>query len=253
MRPGGVADLGESEVTEREIEVEGRELVIQTDGRVRRSPVPDEFSPTMFRHIVAAVDVLYRRNGAIPTVHDVAKDWENFDLKTVRKAFATEEFRQALSIRGIELDAKAGLTGEQLYALTILQDPTDRRTTRAKLEAVGIPIGKYRAWMRNPIFASAMNSQAEQNLGDAVQMALNKLVANAEAGDQRAIEKILEISGRHNPQQQEIQNAKTVVLTFMEVIQSEIQDKELLARIMSKVQGKIQTLTIVDSLRQIQQ
>lgn len=238
---------------DREIEVEGRELVIQTDGRVKRSPVPDKFSPTMFRHIVAAVDVLYRRNGKIPTPAEVAKDWDGFHLKTVREAFASDEFKQALSIRGIELNAKAGLTPEQLYALTILQDPTDRRTTKAKLEAVGIPMGKYRAWMRNPVFAGAMNSQAEQNLSDAVQMALNKLVANAEAGDQRAIEKILEISGRHNPQQQEIQNARTVVLMFMEVIQSEIQDKELLSRIMSKVQGKIQTLTIVDSIRQIQQ
>lgn len=199
-------------MTERDIETEGRELVIQTDGRVVRSPVPDDFSPAMFRHIVAAIDVLYRRNGQVPTPAEVARDWEGFTVKTVQKAFATEELKSALRIRGIEMNQKAGLTEEQLYVLTILQDPTDRRTTRAKLQDIGVPMAKYQAWMRNPIFASYMNTQAEQNLTDAVQMALNKLVGNAEAGDQRAIEKILEMTNRWNPQQQEIQNARTVVL-----------------------------------------
>lgn len=235
----------------REIETEGRELVITTDGRVVRSPVPDDFSPAMFRHIVAAVDVLYRRNGMIPTAHQVAKDWDGFTLKTVQKAIASEELKAALRIRGIEWNAKAGLTDEQLYALTILQDPTDRRTTKAKLEDIGVPMGRYRAWMRNPVFSGYMNTQAEQNLGDAVQMAVNRLVGNAEAGDQRAIEKILEISGRWNPQQQELQNARTVVLTFMEVIQSEVNDPELLSRIMTKVRGKMDALTIVQSLKEL--
>lgn len=251
--PGGWAPealVVEPNVT-RDIETEGRELVIQSDGRVQRSPVPEGFSPTMFRHIVAAVDVLYRRNGMIPTPHEVAKDWDGFSLKTVQKAFSTEEIKAALRIRGIEWNQKAGLTDEQLFALTILQDPTDRRTTKAKLDAIGVSMGKYRAWMRNPVFSGYMNTQAEQNLGDSVQMAINRLVGNAEAGDQRAIEKLLEMSGRWNPQQQEIQNARTVVLTFMEVIQSEVEDKELLARIMTKVRGKMEALTIVQSLKEL--
>lgn len=235
----------------RDIETEGRELVITTDGRVVRSPVPDDFSPTMFRHIVAAVDVLYRRNGQIPTVNEVVKDWDGFNAKIVGKAFATEELKAALRIRGIEWNQKAGLTEEQLYALHILQDPTDRRTTKSKLEDIGVSMAKYRAWMRNPVFSGYMNTAAEHNLQDSIQMALNKLVGNAEAGDQRAIEKVLEISGRWNPQQQEIQNARTVVLTFMEVIQAEIDDKELLARIMTKVRGKMDALTIVQSLKEL--
>lgn len=235
----------------REIETEGRELVIQADGRVLRSPVPDDFSPAMFRHIVAAIDRLYRRNGIIPTPAEVARDWEGFQVKVVQKAFATEELKSALRIRGVEMDAKAGLTDEQLYALTILQDPTDRRTTSAKLRDIGISMAKYQGWMRNPVFSGYMNTQAEQNLGDAVQMALNRMIGNAEAGDQRALEKILEMSGRWNPQQQELQNARTVVLTFMEVIQSEIDDPGLLARINSKVRSKLDSLTIVQSLKEL--
>lgn len=234
---------------DREIEVQGRELVIVHDGRVKRSPVPDGFSPSAFRHIVAAIDLLYRRNGAVPEVSDVCKEWDEFDAKTVRKAFASPELKQALSIRGIEIDSKAGLTQEQLYALTLLSDPNDRRTTKARLEGIGVSMAKYRAWMRNPVFSAAINQQAELNLGDAVSVAINRLVGNAEAGDQRAIEKLLEISGRYNPQQQEVQNARTVVLSFMEILQEELADEpEKLARIMSRAKTKAQSLSIVQSI-----
>jgi hypothetical protein len=237
-------------VTEREIEVEGRELVITADGRVKRSPVPDAFSPVMFRHIVAAIDVLYRRNGMIPSVTEVCKDWEGFDHKTVKKAYASPELKKALALRGIELDMKDGLTPEQLYALTILQDPSDRRSTKARLEAVGIPVGRYRAWMRNPLFSAAMNQQAEHNLGDAVQVALNRLVGNVEAGDQRAIEKVLEMTGRWNPQAQEIQNARSVVLTFMEALQKHA-PPEVLQAVLTDVSAKMQTVTIVQGLKEL--
>lgn len=239
------------ETLERPIEVKGRELLIKQDGRVVRSPVPDDFAPSMFRHIVAAADLLYRKTGRVPDQNEIMSSWEEFDKKTLGKAMASPEFKAALKIRGIEFDEKQGLTAEQLYAIQILQDPSDRRTIKARLEAVGISIGKYRAWMRNPLFASAMNSQAEQNLGDSVNVSINRLIAAADAGEPWAINKVLEMTGRWNPQQQEVQNARTVVLMMMEVIQSKIQDKVLLESILTEVRGKMTSLTIVQSLKEL--
>lgn len=236
---------------QRDIETSGRELVIKHDGRVHRSPVPDGFSPGMFRHIIAAVDLLYRRNGAIPTINEVMASWEGFDKATVSKAWSTPEFKEALSIRGIELDIRQGLSAEQLYCIQILSDPSDRRSNKARLESVGVPIGKYRAWMRNPVFARALSDQAEQNLGDGVSTAINRLLAAGDAGEPWAVNKILEISGRWNPNQQELQNARTVVLTVMEVLQSKIKDKELLREIVDEVRSRQTTLTIVQSLREL--
>ena len=235
-----------------DIEVDKRELVIKKDGRVKRSPVPDKFAPQTFRHVVAGVDLLYRQTGKIPTINELVKSWPEANVTTVREIWATPEFKTALGIRGIEIDEKLGLTAEQLYAIQILQDPSDRRTVKARLEVVGISIGKYRAWMRNPVFAGAMRQQAEDNLGDSVQMALNRLVAAADSGDLRAIEKILEVTGRWNPQQQEAQNARTVVLMMMEVIQEELAgDKATLDRILTRVRGKMTSLTIVQSLKEL--
>ena len=234
------------------VEVEGNELVIRTDGRVERSPAPEGQDPAMFRHIVAGIDLVYRRSGSVPSEEQLLLEWSGFNEEAVKAAYASPELRQALSIRGIEMSTGSGLTQEQLYAITILQDFTDRRTTKAKLEQVGISMAKYRAWMRNPVFAKAMTDQAEHNLGDSVHMALNRLLGNAEAGDQRALEKVLEISGRWDPQQREVQNARTVVLTMMEVLQEELgDDKERLRRIMDRVSSKMQVLTITSGVQEL--
>lgn len=234
-------------MTERDIEVEGSSLVIKTDGRVVRSPVPAELDPKMFRHIVAAVDMLYRQNGVIPSETEVMKHWEGFSRKAVQVAMASTEIQTALSFRGIEWDVKLGLTPLQLSALLILQDPTDGRSTKAKLNEIGVPMAQYRGWMRNPSFAKQMNQQSELNLGDSVQMAINKMIANAESGDQRAIEKILEISGRWNPQQQEVQNLQTVLSIFVEALEK-YATPEVLRSVQEEVQKKTRMMSIMKSL-----
>ena len=236
-----------------DIEAEGRELVIKKDGRVKRSPVPEGFSSQMFRHVVAGVDLLYRRHSKVPTINELMSSWNGFEKATISKIWATPEFKEALSLRGIDFDAKIGLSAEQLYVIQLLQDPSDRRSVKARLDQVGVSIGQYRAWMRNPVFSRAMTEQAEQNLGDSVNISLNRLVAAADAGESWAINKVLEMTGRWNPQQQEVQNARTVVLTVMEVIQEELaDDKEALERILSRVRGKMTSMAIVTSLKELE-
>ena len=232
-----------------DIEVTGRHLEIVRDGRVIQSPIPKDFDPTTFRHIVAGIDYLYRVHGVVPAIETVVDRWDGYTKDDVERAWVTPELKQALEIRGINLIPRKSLTAEQGYALQILQDPTDRRSTKTKLEQIGVSMAKYRAWMRNPIFSSAMNEAAEFNLGDSVQMALNRLIANAESGDNQAINKILEVSGRWNPQQQEAQNARTVVMLVMEVIQEELaDDKPLLNKILDRVRGRVAALSIEKSI-----
>lgn len=230
-----------------DFEVRERTIEIKTDGRVEVSPVPTGVEPSMFRHLLAAIDLLYRRNGVAPTLEAVKGVWD-FPAGFVEKMLLAPELAQALAIRGIVLDAKTSLTYEQLSAITLLSDPTDRRTTDTKMRSMGVSMAKYRAWMKNPLFSGALHQQAEDNLGDAIPIALNRLVANVEAGDGQAINKILEITGRWNPQQQEIQNARSLVLTFMEVLQAEL-DPEMLKRVQRKVQDKMQMLALTQSLK----
>ncbi len=236
----------------RAFEVEGEEVLIATDGRVERSPVPAGIKPATFRHVLAAADVLYRRNGIFPTVSEILKEWDGFSRDEVSKAFVSPEMKKALAIRGIEMNPKAGLSAEQATALLVLQNPSDGRSTSAKLASIGVSMPKYRAWMRNKLFSQLMREQAENNLGDSVQMAINKLISNAESGDARAIEKILEMSGRWNPQQQDVQNARQVVLIFMEAVQKYV-EKDALKLIMDEVTMKTQAVAITSGLKEVAQ
>lgn len=238
-------------MAEREIEVEGDHLVIQTDGRVHRSPVPEWIDPKMFRHIVGAADLLYRQRGAIPTVEQVLNHWGKFDAAVVARAFTAPEFVKALELRGISFNPAQGLTDVQQNAIHILANPVDRRTTEAKLKQIGVSMTVYRGWMRNPLFSSMLSQQSENNLADSIPMVLNRIIGNAEVGDLAAGKLILEMTGRWNPQQQEVQNAKTVVLILMESVQKHVKDKDTLRAIMSEVTERTSALTIAQGLKEL--
>lgn len=203
---------------------EGTVLVVHDDGRVRRAPLPSGIDPDTFRNALAAVDTLYRREGVFPSPEETAKYWDRISLKTYRKIWALEEFKTALDLRGISMDANAGLTPEQANAILLLSDPTDRRTVKTRLTQLGISQPKYQAWMRNPLFAETLRKRSEDNLKDGVSVAINRLIGNADAGDQRAIEKLLEVSGRYNPQNAELTNARQLILKLIEIIVRRVDD-----------------------------
>lgn len=232
-----------------EIEVKGRDLVINTDGRVQLSPVPEDFSPKMFRHIVAAADMLYRQEGVLPTANRIMRSWEGFNKSAVVAALASEEFKAALAIRGIEWDPKQGLSAEQLNAVLLLQDPSDSRTLKAKLDSIGVPFSKYQAWMRNPTFSRQVNKMAEDNLADAVPMVLDRLVSAADRGDMQAINKVLEVTGRYNPQQQELHNAMQVISIMVEAMEKFV-PREVLSSVMEEVQGKTRLMSLTQIVKE---
>lgn len=215
-------------------------LVVQQDGRVRPSPVPSGFDPYVFRDILAAISVYYSRHGVVPTVDEVYKSWSAIPKKTYAKAYGAPELKEALAIRGIDLEPTNGISPEQAAAIQLLSDPTDRRALSTKLRQLGISMAKYQNWMRQPLFSELLAKRAEHNLMDAIPVALNRLVGNADAGDQRAIEKVLEISGRWNPQQQEINNARQVVLVLVEAVLKHVSSKEEKNAILAELEGTMQ-------------
>lgn len=233
----------------RSFELEdGTVVTIAEDGRVRRSAVPVGFDPQTFRNILAAIDVLYRQEGVMPTIDEVFKLWPKITRKTYSKAWTTSELKQALAHRGIDMEPSLGLSEEQSMAILVLANP-DGRALSTKLKSLGISQAKYHAWMRQKLFSSTLRERAEQNLGDAVPVALNNLIANADKGDQRAIEKLLEVTGRYNPAQIEVANARQVVLVMVESVLRRVTDPEIRSAILEDVQDSMVTLSITSGLK----
>lgn len=233
----------------RSFELEdGDVAVIAEDGRVKRSPVPVGVDPLTFRDILAAVDVLYRRNGIFPDVEEVFKSWPRITKRTYSQVYAMSEFKQALDARGISMEPSLGLTAEQSTAILLLANP-DGRALTTKLKQLGISQAKYHAWMRQPLFAEAVRERSEQNIGDAIPVALNQLIANADKGDQRAVMDLLEVTGRYNPKQIEVQNARQVVLTMVEAVLKHVSSKEEKTAILGELENAMTTMAITSSLK----
>ena len=196
---------------------------------------PDGITDEQFRNAVAAAYTFYRQTGKLPTTTDLTKVHNSITSKTYSRLMLTDEFKQALRYRGVEWDEDAGLTLEQQSVLIKLQDFTDRRSIGVKLKELGVPMARYQAWLKQPLFRKAHNDAAEAVIQEAVAPALLALSGKAAAGEDRAIEKLLEISGRWNPNAMAAEDAKVVVMTLLEAIIKHVKDPEVKKAIMSEV------------------
>lgn len=241
-------------MTEPVFETDGNDIVVHVDGRVRRSPVPAGFDPRIFRDIIAVVNIFWTRDGVVPTVEEAYKHWPRIPKKTYSKAFATPELAEALELRGISMDETLGLSPQQSIAIQLLSDPTDRRAMNTKLRQIGVSMVTYQNWMRQPLFSKLLAQRSEQNLGDAVPIAMNAIVSNAAAGDQRAAEKILEISGRHNPAQQERNSAREVILLVVEAVLKHVSSPNERTAILGEVEAAMKgdVFQVIESPREIE-
>lgn len=208
---------------------------------------PDGATDTQFRNAVAATYTFYRQTGKLPTVTDLVGVNGSISPKIYSMIMLTDEFKTALSYRGIVWDEKAGLSLEQQSVLIKLSDYTDRRSLGVKLQELGVPMARYQAWLKHPLFRKAVNDNAEMALQEAIAPALTALAGKAAAGEDRAIDKVLEISGRWNPNAQSVEDARIVVMALVEAVIKHVKDPEVKKAIMSEVSLKAVTLEALDS------
>lgn len=227
------------EVGKREITVRDR------DGRFQPVKTPPGFTDLAFRNAVAAFDTAFRAQGRMPTVDQVHTIWPKVPKQSYAALFMTDEFQQALRYRGIEWDIDAGLSMEQSMAITKLSDPYDRRSISVKLKELGIPMPRYQAWMKQPLFYEARNRTSLDAYREALPDLRNRLISEAESGKMQALEMVFAITGEWDPNQKQLEDAKTVVLALVEAVISHVKDPEVRKQIFADVQGHAVTMTVV--------
>lgn len=222
--------------------VDGGVKVRDKDGRFQRVPTPEGFTDLSFRNGVAAYYAAYRTLGYQPSVSEVHQFWPKMPVKTYSKLFLTDEFKDALRYRGIEWEPDSGLSMEQLTLLTALANPFDKRPLERKLKELGVPMPRYQAWLHHPLFAEALDKQSRGSYQSALPALRNRLIGNAEAGDQRAIELIFAMTGEWNPAQMQLEDARTVVEAIVNAVVKHVTDPEVRKAIMADVQMTAGTL-----------
>lgn len=201
-----------------------------------RIPTPLGFTDLVFYNAVVCAYTFFVAKGRMPTPDDLHDAWPKIELLTYSGLFLTAEFKAALAYRGLPVDGDIGLSLEQQAALVKLADPTDRRGLKVRLNELGIPVGRYQAWLKQPLFRDALNRRTKELYADFLPELRNTLVSKAIDGDNAAMDKVLAITGEYAPQQQALLDARAVVLKVIDAVIEEA-DVETRKRILSKIQA----------------
>lgn len=202
--------------------------------------VPKGVSENTFRHICSAAYTAYIGCRGLPSVDDIY----SYSDKRVTKAkiaavILTDEFYADMKQRGVPWrpDEYNGLSATQQYAIQILTNPVhERKTLQSKLRLAGVTYGQYRAWLKQPTFSKYLNQLTEGMLTDHVGDLHTKLMQKALDGDLNAIKYVHELSGRHDPNRQQVEDLGRVVNMLIEIITEEVKDQQTLTRIANKMQ-----------------
>lgn len=253
---GLAGDLTASEVAA--VSQEGLVLVPLTVGPLETTkgkkmiPVraPKEADPVVFKRVVVGAYRAYLRYGAINTT-DVAAI-SNVDPDVCAGLLNTEQMAFALACRGIDItESGKGLTPEQDYVLMILADTTSRDNLNTRLRKAGINNSVLLSWRQNPLFNQEYNRIAELITSN-YENALLELDRKVGEGDQRAIEKKLEISGRFNPATQNTVDALAVINKTVEILAKHLSDQpELLKAVATDLAHEAQAINAANQSRQI--
>lgn len=164
-------------------------------------------------------------------------------LNRLYKILGSETFHARMHARGINwlsnwtperheiMRTMQRLTPQQALAVQIMTDPTDRRSTKAKLDTIGISYNVWRTWQREPFFAQILKDTAELLLQDNLATIHSRLVQKAEAGDTNAIKLFYEVSGRHDPNRQQMLDFGKVVALILESLQRHVTDAQTLLKV----------------------
>jgi len=233
-------------------QIEGGVVVHLPDGTTKNIPTPDGYTDTAFRGTLAAFHTAYLRNGHIPSVDDIHQLWPKLSKKIISSLMGTLEFKNALHHRGIQWDPKDGLSMEQQTVLLKLSDPFDRRGLASKLKDLGVPMPRFQAWLKQPLYNELYNQHTKANYEEALPAIRQRLIGNAEAGDQRAIELVFAMTGEWNPNQQHLEDARTIVLKVVEAIIKHVKDVKTREAILSDVSMYAGTLSSMNQQKTLE-
>jgi hypothetical protein len=141
---------------------------------------------------------------------------------------------------------------EQQTVLLKLADPFDRRGLAGKLKDLGVPMPRFQAWLKQPLFTELYNQHTKNNYEEALPAIRQRLIGNAEAGDQRAIELVFAMTGEWNPNQQHLEDARTIVLKVVEAIIRHVKDAKTREAILSDVSMYAGTLASMNQQKTLE-
>lgn len=205
--------------------------------------MPDQLTDREVK-MVNLIEQRFYETGNLPTNDKIAEDLK-FSPQIVKNAWKKPLFRQALVVRGIDLNPEEStdlLSGDQLLVANMVLNVHDKTSLREKLKTVSTALGKtitvntYNAWMNQPAFQKYIKSRIEREFKGADSVALLGHIKAIHGGDMKAIELYYEMTGRHNRRVQVDVNIEVVLVNVIEIISKHVNDPEILQAIANDIE-----------------
>src|SRR5690606_4919446 len=197
----------------------------------------DDFKEVLAGAYLAYIGGVYGKQptGAPPTLQEISAYVSGMSEPKVKMIMAHPAFKKACEARGIAVGKRPGITAKQDLALSVILDPTAGISLRQRLKKAGVPMAKYRAWLRNPQFGAYVDQLGGGILKEFENDMMVALTGLAVEGDRESIKLAFEISGKHNPRTQETMNVREVMVQIMHAIQRHVTDPVVLQRLGSEI------------------
>lgn len=195
--------------------------------------------------MVNLIEQRFYETGHVPTNEKLALDLK-LSKQLVIKAWKKEVFRQALLVRGVNLDSEGNtsdiLSQEQLLVANMILNVHDKTTIRKKLEAVSTALGKkitvqtYNGWLQQPAFQNYLRKRVEKEFGNTDTEAKMAHIKAIHDGDMNAVKLYYEMTGLYNPKVQVDVNIESVIVQVVEIITRHVSDPVALEAIASEIE-----------------
>ena len=199
-------------------------------------------APYFDDELKAFIELLYWRNGTVPDARQLRAEidgctvtdeyFDNFlKQKSVRDYFAE---------RGVPVAAQARLTPKQLEWIRTITDPTDFRPLHVKMKEADVSQADIKKWNMSPFFTQIVYEQSNRTFGNSRFAVLRQLQVEAMAGNLKAIQLYLEMTGDYKNQQEvnvhvETRNTVNIVLEVIE----ECVPPDLLPAILERLEAAV--------------
>ena len=168
------------------------------------------------------VEQQFHLTGSVPD-HETAASHLNTSTQQIGIWYANPTVRSNLGRRGIDvLEHRHNLNPAQLTAAMLATSVTDRRMLNRKLKEAGILPSQFDAWLKLPKFQRFLTERASTNLSGSVPLAENALSQAAANGDLRAVQFLMEVTGRYRPNNSDKVNLEVMLVRISEIVSSAI-------------------------------
>lgn len=186
------------------------------------------------------VEEFFWREGVIPTNEQI----QNHFGPAIKEKYLKEKFwanptvRRSLVASGIDIEKvnASGLEPVQILAANVMLNINDKRSTRKKLQELGITTQKWAGWLREPRFSNYLNERTKALFGNSDWVAYNNVLQKMNEGDFNAARFFMELRGIYNPKLDINVNVEVVVNRVLEIVAKHVGDAETLMAIADEIE-----------------